>query len=217
MVNVVSAACRGVVNRLNLPATVETSQQRNHLEHTMNTATASVRNFHTDPGHGLLEVQRHELRDLGLLPKISAYSYQSGGTVYLEEDCDAGLYVEAMKAKGVKVTPREVGTNSDSFIRDLPSFVRTTGKSSMSADTLPVNKLGVDFDTRLGVHLASQLMRLKSVSKVVDAGGYVEDPSISKIYVATTMTESELDAWICGRKDLCMALHGTFTIASTTA
>lgn len=34
--------------------------------------------------------------------KISAYSYQKGETVYLEEDCDASLVLDALDAKGIE-------------------------------------------------------------------------------------------------------------------
>lgn len=51
--------------------------------------------FHNDPGHGWLAVKRTELERLSILDKVSLYSYQKGGTVYLEEDCDARLFIEA--------------------------------------------------------------------------------------------------------------------------
>jgi hypothetical protein len=58
--------------------------------------------FHTDPGHGWLEVTRAECLRLGILDQISPYSYQYGDKVYLEEDCDAALWVEAKRAHGEK-------------------------------------------------------------------------------------------------------------------
>jgi transposase-like protein len=61
--------------------------------------------FHTDPGHGWVEVNRIELVELGIYRKISTYSYQDCDRVYLEEDCDASLFVDAYIAKyGVKPT-----------------------------------------------------------------------------------------------------------------
>lgn len=50
------------------------------------------RQFH-DPGHSWLEVPRAELDALNLSNKVSAYSYQRDGRVYLEEDCDALLFI----------------------------------------------------------------------------------------------------------------------------
>ena len=51
--------------------------------------------YYTDAGHGWLAVKRKELEALDLLKLISAYSYQRGGTVYLEEDCDMGRFFDA--------------------------------------------------------------------------------------------------------------------------
>lgn len=56
--------------------------------------------FYEDPGHGWLAVKRAELIALGIAEKITAYSYQRGATVYLEEDCDADTFI---KAKGGNV------------------------------------------------------------------------------------------------------------------
>ena len=64
--------------------------------------------FHSDPGHGWLAVKEKELEALGLLEKVSGYSYIKGKTVYLEEDCDAALFFNAYEAVfGKKPTYRE--------------------------------------------------------------------------------------------------------------
>ena len=55
--------------------------------------------YYTDPGHGWFAVKRADCEALGILDRISHYSYQRGRTVYLEEDCDASLYFAAMKAR----------------------------------------------------------------------------------------------------------------------
>jgi hypothetical protein len=62
--------------------------------------------FHEDPGHGWLAVKRKELVQLNLMNKISTCSYQNGDTVYLEEDCDAGLFIEKMKELNQEVEIR---------------------------------------------------------------------------------------------------------------
>ena len=59
--------------------------------------------FHTDPGHGWLAVKRSELIELNILDKVSGCSNQTGGAVYLEEDCDASLFWKAKEAIGEKV------------------------------------------------------------------------------------------------------------------
>lgn len=63
--------------------------------------------FHTDPGHGWLAVKRKELKDLEILDKISGCSYQKGSTVYLEEDCDASIFIRTLREKGIEVAYQE--------------------------------------------------------------------------------------------------------------
>lgn len=77
-----------------------------------------------DPGHAWVAVKRAELIELGILDKISGYSYQRGNTVYLEEDCDASLF-QSEKIK--KLTDGglhydEKYTNKRSPIRSYESF-----------------------------------------------------------------------------------------------
>lgn len=55
--------------------------------------------FYEDSGHGWGAVKRQLLVDLGIADQISTFSYQKGGTVYLEEDCDLPLLVRTLKAK----------------------------------------------------------------------------------------------------------------------
>lgn len=51
--------------------------------------------FIQDPGHGWLQVPSTLIKLLGLTSKISGYSYVKGDDVFLEEDCDLGLFVAA--------------------------------------------------------------------------------------------------------------------------
>jgi len=77
----------------------------------------------SDPGHGWLEVTRAELEALNLLDKISRYSYQRDALVYLEEDCDAPVFVEAKKLRGEPLEVREEH-QENTFIRSLAPFER---------------------------------------------------------------------------------------------
>jgi len=52
-----------------------------------------------DSGHEWLAVKKQELIDLGIANDISSYSYQKGGTAYLEGDCDAPRFFDAYKQK----------------------------------------------------------------------------------------------------------------------
>lgn len=78
--------------------------------------------IHEDPGHSWLQCERQLLRELGIEEKVSSYSYQKGAIVYLEEDCDADLLLQALKARGVVVTTDSKHTNEDSFVRSLRSY-----------------------------------------------------------------------------------------------
>jgi hypothetical protein len=82
-------------------------------------------NFHSDPGHGWLEVPAQLVRDTHISGVISGYSYRSADkqTVYLEEDCDAGRLLDALKEKGVEVKINELASAANSsFIRRLPRY-----------------------------------------------------------------------------------------------
>ena len=54
--------------------------------------------YHTDPGHGWIEVPLPIVAALGITTEISSFSYTDGRNAYLEEDCDAWLFVNAYEA-----------------------------------------------------------------------------------------------------------------------
>lgn len=78
--------------------------------------------FHCDPSHGWLEVTQADLEALGISGLISAYSYTQGDTAYLEEDCDADLFLEGAKAAGWTIQIVEKYIDADSPIRRMHSF-----------------------------------------------------------------------------------------------
>ncbi len=79
--------------------------------------------FHTDPAHGWLEVPRADLDTLDIAHQVSRYSYERANRVYLEEDHDAGLYLEAAKAAGWILTMAEKNEpRNDSPVRDFPRY-----------------------------------------------------------------------------------------------
>ena len=77
--------------------------------------------FHSDPGHAWLAVKRTELIRLGILSQISSCSYQKGNTVYLEEDCDAPLFIKAKKERNEPYPTRE-SFQENTPIRSYPHF-----------------------------------------------------------------------------------------------
>ena len=56
-----------------------------------------TKKFYFDSAHGWLEVHYEELKDLEILDRITHWSYRDDEKVYLEEDIDAGTYVDAVK------------------------------------------------------------------------------------------------------------------------
>jgi hypothetical protein len=77
--------------------------------------------FISDPGHGWLKVERAELIALGIIYKISNCSYQDRSYVYLEEDCDAPIFIKAKEEKGELLDFNEIH-QENTPIRNLPSF-----------------------------------------------------------------------------------------------
>jgi hypothetical protein len=90
----------------------------------MTTTQTHLLTWHTDPGHGWLEVPAGLVTVHGITP--SRYSYSQGGNYYLEEDCDAPRFLKALEATGVTVNFKEKHTNHDHPIR---SYRRCPGPS----------------------------------------------------------------------------------------
>ena len=81
--------------------------------------------YHQDPSHGWVEVSVKALKELGAdLSKISAYSYCRPMTtetlVYLEEDGDVMVLINALKERDIEFEFESVHTNHDCFCRSLP-------------------------------------------------------------------------------------------------
>ena len=80
--------------------------------------------FHNDPAHGWLQVPGALMRELGVGRTISLYSYRHPfeDSVYLEEDCDAGRFMDAAKAAGYDITFDEIYVEGEHEIRGYPRF-----------------------------------------------------------------------------------------------
>ena len=78
-------------------------------------------NFHSDAGHGWLEVSIDDLKAYGIEDEISSYSYIKGGKAYLEEDRDAGLYLRKLEEAGIKPSFNEI-YRDPSPIRNYNSY-----------------------------------------------------------------------------------------------
>jgi len=79
--------------------------------------------FHSDPGHGWVEVDLHNMRLAGLEPKdFSRYSYRKHNVFYLEEDCDASKFIAAWQEKTGQHAEFKDAYLANTFIRNLPSI-----------------------------------------------------------------------------------------------
>lgn len=77
---------------------------------------------YNDPGHAWGAVKRSLLTELGILSRISTYSYQRGKTVYLEEDLDLSLLMHRLNELGFEYAFIEKHTNKRSPIRAYDWF-----------------------------------------------------------------------------------------------
>lgn len=85
------------------------------------------------PTHRYLSVSIKEVKRLNLVNKISKYSYMDSERVYLEEDSDASLFIDAKNKSNEKV--------------DMKSSSRETNdiKQNGRYDAFTVNLLGYTF------------------------------------------------------------------------
>lgn len=81
--------------------------------------------FHSDAGHGWLEVGLSDIQNLGLAGQISSYSKTLNQRVFLEEDLDAPLFLDAYEKK-FNTKPDIVGVKpmETSFVRSLEPYVK---------------------------------------------------------------------------------------------
>lgn len=77
--------------------------------------------FLSDPRHGWLSVPRSLVDKLGIADRISSFSYQQGNRVYLEEDCDAPLFLKAMYAAGHDVEVVE-SYHDNGYVRGMEHY-----------------------------------------------------------------------------------------------
>ena len=77
------------------------------------------RMFHYDPGHAWLQVPKTDLAKYKI-KGISNYSHQDEDFAYLEEDCDAPIYIKTLADLNIAISISELEDRIG--IRDLPRF-----------------------------------------------------------------------------------------------
>ena len=78
-----------------------------------------LRRVYFDSAHSWLEVNYQELIDLGITKRITNWSYRDDKKVYLEEDIDAGTYIDAVEEqRGLVVTTLPFLNIRDNHLRN---------------------------------------------------------------------------------------------------
>ena len=78
--------------------------------------------FHYDAGHAWLEVPIKDLYHAGVEDQISGNSFRLYINAYLEQDCDANVFLGAAKSKGWKIDIEEVDDGDESPIRKYTRY-----------------------------------------------------------------------------------------------
>jgi|AntAceMinimDraft_5_1070358.scaffolds.fasta_scaffold150926_2 hypothetical protein len=90
------------------------------IDNNMKTFTIT---FYSDPSHGWAKVKRSILETLDIPHLISSYSYQRGEYVYLEEDNDYSLLVDALEMHGTAIILKYKHNDNTSRIRSYEHYV----------------------------------------------------------------------------------------------
>lgn len=118
---------------------------------------------HADPGHAWIAAPRALLTDLGILDRVSSYSYQRGGTVYLEEDCDAMLLIQTLRARGIEPKFDERHIDRSSPVRSYEHFTAAGPRRALRVgDVIELGPGNVRYqlDCPLGPRRGWQVRRL---------------------------------------------------------
>ena len=75
--------------------------------------------FHADPSHGWLAAPIDEIREAGLSISGYSYIYRDTGTAYLEEDCDAMVFINYLEKNNVAFKVKETHIDHTHPIRRL--------------------------------------------------------------------------------------------------
>ena len=89
---------------------------------TKTTMRTKAYTFYEDPGHAWLAVPLSTLEKLGIDGCISSCSYIRGAIAYLEEDLDAGIFIDAAIANGWELDAFNTVYRENTPIRDYDMY-----------------------------------------------------------------------------------------------
>ena len=96
------------------------------------TDSIKIISFESDPSHGWLIAPIDEIREAGLSISDYSYIYRDTGTAYLEEDCDAMVFINYLEKNNVAFKVKETHIDHTHPIRQLEHW---DTKWNVKADT----------------------------------------------------------------------------------
>ena len=90
----------------------------------------------SDPGHGWIEVPLETLAHLKIVEDMSGFSYIKGAYAYLEEDCDAGKFIQTCKAHGIECKIDYTSDNSGRYsaIRNYERYSHNAAYAALNGE-----------------------------------------------------------------------------------
>ena len=85
-----------------------------------------------DPAHGWIKCSIGLLYGLGIADKISGYSYRRNESVYIEEDGDFSILLDAAKIQGLDIVLRSKHTDKSSRIRSYDVYTNPAQQTKTS-------------------------------------------------------------------------------------
>jgi hypothetical protein len=113
--------------------------------------------FYADAGHGWLKVSKARLINMGIIDKISNYSFMRGDYVYLEEDCDVSTYVKTLMV--------QANVNTDVNSIEANKFIKEFHKHNNYNHTNRSSKIR-NYE-RFEVRTAEEVSQLEELRKVI--------------------------------------------------
>ncbi|MHB1882530.1 MAG: hypothetical protein ACYCPA_10120, partial [Acidithiobacillus sp.] len=101
--------------------------------------------FHSDAGHGWLEVPKSDIKTLGIEGDITHYSYQKGDKAFLEEDLDASTFHRAIekhlgKELAWKAVSKDIWDGDESLIRNYQHYEAPAKEKVMEPEIMQLNR-----------------------------------------------------------------------------
>jgi hypothetical protein len=99
--------------------------------------------YHTDPSHGWIKVSLKDKVLQSILKEVSPFSYVSNTSIFLEEDCDASLYIQKLKDLNIPYKFKTMHTNRRSKIRAYHRYCSITNQAVNKLELAKVERITI--------------------------------------------------------------------------